>query len=157
MDGDPGPEGVPDVVRALVPAVVSAVRGGRREELEGFVESLRSVDESRPEDRAAVATLRLVIEEAGREGSSGLAPQAGGLEPGSLPARLLVEIAAGVRVANQELAERLGTDPWQLSRAGRRLREAGLAERERQGRINVWEVTDAGREEVDRIRVAVRR
>ena len=74
----------------------------------------------------------------------GLAPQTATIEPGSLPERLLLEIDSGVRGANADLAERLGTDQWQLSRAGRRLRDLGLAERTRAGRLNAWKLTSAG-------------
>jgi hypothetical protein len=52
-------------------------------------------------------------------GGSGLAPQSLPLEPGSLAARMLLEIAGGVRGANADLADRLDTDQWQVSRAGR--------------------------------------
>lgn len=62
-------------------------------------------------------------------------------------------LARGARIGNADLAELLGTDAWQLSRAGRRLRDAGLATRIRSGRINVWDPTADGREEVDRLRV----
>lgn len=87
----------------------------------------------------------------------GLVRQGGQLEGGSLPARMLGEIARGARVGNADLAELLGTDVWQLSRAGRRLRDAGLATRTRSGRVNVWALTADGREEVDRLRARERR
>ncbi len=60
---------------------------------------------------------------------------------------MLGEIARGARVGNADLAEVLATDAWQLSRAGRRLRDAGLATRIRSGRINVWDLTADGWEE----------
>lgn len=82
----------------------------------------------------------------------GLAPPERALEPGSLPARLLAEIERGARVGNADLAELLGTDPWQVSRAGRRIRELGLVTRARTGRVNVWDLTEAGQQEVDRLR-----
>lgn len=80
----------------------------------------------------------------------GLAPQTATIEPGSLPERLLLEIDSGVCGANADLAERLGTDQWQLSRAGRRLRDLGLAERTRTGRLNLWRLTSAGDQEARR-------
>ncbi len=95
--------------------------------------------------RGAIDSLLAVVQ-AIRSTSQGpgLAPQMASLEPGSLPTRMLLEIAAGVRGANADLAERLDTDPWQLSRAGRRLRELGLASRTRSGRLNEWSLTGAG-------------
>lgn len=90
------------------------------------------------------ATLEAV--DAGR----GLAPQSAPLEPGSPAARMLLEIAGGVRGANADLADRLDTDHWQVSRAGRRLRELGLATRSRAGRLNGWALTSAGERQVAR-------
>lgn len=86
--------------------------------------------------------------------SRGLAPQSASLEPGSLAARLLLEIDAGVRGANADLADRLDTDQWQVSRAGRRLRDRGLATRVRTGRLNGWSLTEAGEREASRLRGA---
>lgn len=85
-------------------------------------------------------------------GGVGLAPQSAPLEPGSLAARMLIEIAEGVQGANADLAERLDTDQWQVSRAGRRLRDLGLATRSRAGRLNAWVLTSAGRRAADRLR-----
>lgn|GEM_PF-4489206 len=82
----------------------------------------------------------------------GLGAPSQGLVPESLPARLLAEIDRGARVGNADLAELLETDQWQLSRAGRRLRELGLVTRSRIGRVNCWDLTEAGRREVDRLR-----
>lgn len=84
----------------------------------------------------------------GRSTTVGLSPQTATIEPGSLPERLLLEIDRGVRGANADLAETLGTDQWQVSRAGRRLRDLGLAERTRAGRLNSWRLTSAGNQEV---------
>lgn len=110
-----------------------------------------------PEWRRVIEALRQVCDAAGSSlGGQGLARQGGHLEAGSLPARMLGEIARGARVGNADLGELLGTDVWQLSRAGRRLRDAGLATRTRSGRINVWALTAAGREEVDRLRAQAR-
>jgi Mn-dependent DtxR family transcriptional regulator len=57
---------------------------------------------------------------------------------------MLLEIAGGVRGGNADLADRLDTDQWQVSRAGRRLRELGLATRERAGRLTGWTLTKVG-------------
>jgi len=84
----------------------------------------------------------------------GLAAPTQGLEPESLPVRLLIEIYRGARVGNADLAELLDTDVWQLSRAGRRLRDLGLVTRGRLGRVNLWDLTDAGRTEAERLRTA---
>jgi DNA-binding MarR family transcriptional regulator len=82
------------------------------------------------------------------DAARGLAAQSAPVEPGSLAARMLLEVAGGVRGANADLADRLDTDQWQISRAGRRLRELGLATRVRSGRLNGWQPTDAGEQEV---------
>jgi len=79
---------------------------------------------------------------------TGLARQGGFLEAEPLPARMLGEIARGARVGNADLAELLGTDAWQLSRAGRRLRDAGLLPGSDSGRIDVWDLTADGRKEI---------
>jgi DNA-binding transcriptional ArsR family regulator len=88
------------------------------------------------------------------EGSRGLAPQSAAIESGSLAARMLLEIARGVRGANADLADRLGTDQSQVSRAGRRLRELGLASRAREGRLNRWVLTPVGEHEAARLRAS---
>ncbi|MDQ3385570.1 MAG: hypothetical protein M3503_06115 [Actinomycetota bacterium] len=87
-----------------------------------------------------------------RDRGGGLAAQSAVVEPGSVPARMLLEIAGGVRGANADLADRLGTDQWQISRAGRRLRELGLAERTRAGRLNGWSLTSDGERQVSVLR-----
>jgi hypothetical protein len=89
-----------------------------------------------------------------RSGRGGLGPQSAPLEPGSLAARMLLEIAGGVRGANADLAGRLDTDQWQVSRAGRRLRELGLATRVRAGRLNGWTLTKSGEREAAVLRAA---
>lgn len=86
------------------------------------------------------------------EDDRGLAPQSAPLEAGSLAARMLLEIAGGVRGANADLADRLDSDPWQVSRAGRRLRELGFATRVREGRLNGWTLTKPGESEASRLR-----
>lgn len=65
--------------------------------------------------------------------------------PGSHAHRVLQEIARDRGVSNTELAEQLRLDETEVSRAGRRLREAGLVTRRRFGTINSWEVTSKGR------------
>lgn len=95
---------------------------------------------------AVVAAVRLRGEPVGR------AVQTAPIEPGSLPERMLLEISKGLRGANADLAQRLGSDQWQVSRAGRRLRDLGLVQRTRAGRFNVWALTSAGELEVRRLR-----
>ena len=90
------------------------------------------------------------------EGDWGLALQSAAVEPGSLAARMLQEIAGGVAGANADLADRLDTDQWQVSRAGRRLRELGLATRVRAGRLNGWTLTSAGQRELSHLRAGSR-
>jgi DNA-binding MarR family transcriptional regulator len=53
---------------------------------------------------------------------------------------------------NADLADRLDTDQSQVSRAGRKLRELGLATRVRTGRLNGWTITTAGEREASRLR-----
>lgn len=102
-------------------------------------------------ERGAVDALLAVLECA--RGREPYEPSDVPLERGSLAARLLLEIRAGVQGANVDLAERLGTDKTQLSRAGRRLRQLGLADRVRDGRINRWSLTQEGAELSDRLRL----
>lgn len=111
-----------------------------------------------PECRSVIEALA-EVSRAARSclGRRGLAGQGGQIEVESLPSRMLGEIARGARVGNADLAQLLNTDPWQLSRAGRRLRDAGLATRTRSGRINVWELTATGRAELNRLRTQERR
>lgn len=52
----------------------------------------------------------------------------------------------------EDLDFHFDTDPWQLSRAGRRLRDLGLADRVRAGRLNTWSLTDAGEQEARQLR-----
>jgi hypothetical protein len=99
----------------------------------------------------------LVSAQAVGDAESGLGPQSAPLEPGSLAARMLLEVAGGVRGANADLADRLDTDQWQVSRAGRRLRELGLATRARTGRLNGWALTKAGEREAAFLRSGDRR
>ncbi len=102
--------------------------------------------------RSAVSALAEVCQAAlSQLRQRGLADQGGQLEAESLAARMLGEIGRGARVGNADLAQLLETDPWQLSRAGRRLRDAGLATRTRSGRINVWDLTSEGRAELNRL------
>jgi AcrR family transcriptional regulator/DNA-binding transcriptional ArsR family regulator len=67
------------------------------------------------------------------------------LEPGTLAWRFLNALTDTTTVGSGELRERLGTDETQISRTGRRLREAGLAERRKVGRSVSWELTPVGR------------
>ncbi len=105
------------------------------------------------EGRSAISALAEVCRAArAQRRQRGLADQGGQLEAESIAARMLGEIGRGARVGNTDLAQLLETDPWQLSRAGRRLREAGLATRTRSGRINIWDLTSDGRAELNRLR-----
>jgi len=67
------------------------------------------------------------------------------IEPGTLGWRFLSALADTSPLGSGELRERLGTDETQVSRTGRRLREAGLAERRKVGRSVSWELTPVGR------------
>ncbi len=145
------------VLAADLMALAGALNEGSLAELSALKQRLAVIAVSptvEPEWLVVIEALGQACDAAGSSlGRSGLARQGGHLEAGSLPARMLGEIARGARVGNADLAELLGTDAWQLSRAGRRLRDAGLATRSRSGRINVWDLTDVGREELGRLRV----
>jgi DNA-binding MarR family transcriptional regulator len=67
------------------------------------------------------------------------------IEPGTLAWRFLDALADAAPIGSGELRERLDTDETQVSRTGRRLREAGLAERRKVGRSVSWELTPVGR------------
>lgn len=146
-----------DLVRRVVAAVSSSDAAALRRlkpELQ------RRADEATESFERGVFESLLGVVDCAREvidGDRGLAPQSAPLEPGSLAARMLLEIAAGVQGANADLAERLDTDQWQLSRAGRRLRDLGLATRVRTGRLNGWTVTKTGERELSRLRGGPRR
>lgn len=131
-------------------------RAGARAELQRLERDLTGLAESRPVgsyERGLVDGLLVVVRAVARNGKRrGLAEQTALFEPGSLPARLLLEIAGGVHGANADLADRLGTDQWQISRAGRRLRDLGLAQRSRSGRTNEWTLTVAGEREAESLR-----
>ncbi|MGH9153531.1 MAG: hypothetical protein ACRD03_14270 [Acidimicrobiales bacterium] len=137
-------------------ALGGALNAGSVAELAALEQRLAVIAGSQsvePEWHVVIEALRQACDAAGSQfDRHGLAHQGGRLEAGSLPARMLGEIARGARVGNADLAELLRTDAWQLSRAGRRLRDAGLATRTRSGRINVWDLTDDGRDEVNRLR-----
>lgn len=129
--------------------VGSAARSCSRAELRKLEIDLkraaRTIDQATYERGVVDGLLKVVEAAAGVAApSGGLAPQSAEFEPGSLPARMLLEIAAGVRGANADLADRLDTDQYQISRAGRRLRDLGLAERARAGRLNGWSLTGRG-------------
>jgi hypothetical protein len=134
--------------------VVAGVRSGEPASLRRVRAELKRATGSKRYERGVRDALIAVIDAglAAPEGRQDLAPQSALLEPGCLPERMLREIARGVRGANTDLADRLDTDQWQVSRAGRRLRELGLATRVRTGRLNVWELTRSGEEEASRLR-----
>lgn len=142
-----------DVAEAILEAATSladAVRRGARGEIHETLVRVRSSrgSASGSVERAAWTGLERVAM-ACAHGLGGLASQSGRLEPESLAAKVLARIADGDVYSNEDLVEMLGSDPWQISRAGRRLRELGLATRDRQGRVNVWTATPAGRAELN--------
>jgi len=67
------------------------------------------------------------------------------IEPGTLAWRFLSALTDKSPLSSVELRERLSTDETQVSRTGRRLREAGLADRRKVGRSVSWELTAVGR------------
>lgn len=146
----------PTDLGAHVDRLTSLLSGGAtaaaRADLRRLDRDLTSDAESRQVgsyERGMVDGLLAVVRAVARNGMlGGLAAQVAPFEPGSLAARLLLEIAAGVHGANADLAERLDTDQWQISRAGRRLRDLGFAQRSRSGRTNEWALTAAGDQEV---------
>ncbi len=144
-------------VAARVTRVVAAVRSESRSELRKLEVDLKSVARAVGQgtyERGLVDGFLRVVQAAAVDAGPrrGLAPQSAAFEAGSLPARMLLEIAAGVRGANADLADRLDTDQYQISRAGRRLRDLGLVERARAGRLNGWSITSRGEREVARLR-----
>lgn len=142
-----------DCARRVAVAVTSA-DGAQLRQLRTELARLHK-DAAAGQERGICEGLLSVIDAAkDLVGGRGLAPQSAPLEPGSLAARLLLEIDGGVRGANADLADRLDTDQWQVSRAGRRLRDLGLATRARSGRLNGWSLTKAGEREASRLRGA---
>lgn len=129
--------------------LAAAVRRGARDAVDATIARAResSGGARGAMERAAWTGLERVAM-ACADALGGLAAQSGRLEPESLAARVLARIADGDVYSNEDLVEMLGSDPWQISRAGRRLRELGLATRERHGRVNVWAATPAGRAEL---------
>lgn len=69
---------------------------------------------------------------------------AGSMEPESHGARFLVIVSGRPGASNKDLAASLGVDDTEVSRVGRRLLQAGLAERHRVGRTNSWRLTSRG-------------
>ena len=145
---------LPTAVEKASHAVAAALRARSSRCLARIESQLASLAESEPAEWTGALTALADVCRATRELDEfrGLAAPAADLEPESLPARLLAEIGRGARVGNADLAVLLGTDDWQLSRAGRRLRELGLVTRARLGRVNVWDLTDAGRQVAERLR-----
>jgi hypothetical protein len=139
---------LPDAAARVAHAVRTAGRGTPKlaSELRGVIENLPE----RSHEHGAAAALLAVLEQA-HEIDGALRVDLP-FESGSLPARLLLEIEAGVRGANADLAERLGTDKTQVSRAGRRPRQLRLAECEREGRMSRWAITPEGADLVSRLR-----
>lgn len=137
-----------DAAARVAHATRTAGRGTQK-----LASELREIINDVPEQsyaHGAAAALLAVLEKT--QDTKGAVRSDLPFESGSVPARLLLEIEAGVRGANTDLAERLGTDKTQLSRAGRRLRQLRLAECEREGRINRWKITPEGAALVSRLR-----
>lgn len=65
-------------------------------------------------------------------------------EPGSVASRMLQALVATPLARNRDLAEQLGTDETQISRAGRHLSDMGLIVRFKRGRENRWVVSPRG-------------
>lgn len=80
------------------------------------------------------ATRRLVAQDA-----------AAAVTPNSLSHRMLLVLIEQPGLTNRALAEALDVDETQVSRAGRRIEELGLAWKRRIGRVNLWELTPRGR------------
>ncbi|HEX8086810.1 MAG TPA: hypothetical protein VF529_21160 [Solirubrobacteraceae bacterium] len=66
------------------------------------------------------------------------------LAPESLMYRMLERVAEEPGCSNDDLMYAFDTDKTQVSRAGRRLTEAGLVRKRRLGRRNAWEPTPRG-------------
>ena len=66
------------------------------------------------------------------------------VEPGTQAWHFLSALAETSPLGSSDLRERLDTDETQVSRTGRRLREAGLASRRKVGRSVSWELTAVG-------------
>ena len=145
---------VPKRIEQASQAIATALRARSSTGLASVEGQLLRLAESEASEWGRAITALADVCRATRELDEfrGLAAPASDLEPESLPARLLAEIGRGARVGNADLAVLLGTDDWQLSRAGRRLRELGLVTRARLGRVNVWDLTDAGRQVAERLR-----
>jgi DNA-binding transcriptional ArsR family regulator len=140
-----------DVADAAARVAHAARTAGR--DTERLASQLRHVTDGVPQGsyaNGAADALLAVLEHT--LDTRGALPSDLPFERGSLAARLLLEIAAGIHGANTDLAERLGTDKTQLSRAGRRLRQLHLAEYRRDGRLNRWTVTPAGTAVASRLR-----
>jgi DNA-binding transcriptional ArsR family regulator len=137
-------------VRALAAMAVDALAEGNRSLLEEMREGLRrrlgawlAGAQRSPDDPVGnVAGVLRVIEAAAQRLSASQPPA--GFGPGTYAHRLLQAIAQDPGVSNTELRERLGVDETEVSRTGRRLREAGLASRRRFGTVNSWTLSPAG-------------
>lgn len=73
------------------------------------------------------------------------------VSPGSVAHRILLELRDSAGLANRALAEALGVDETQISRAGRRLEALALAQKRRMGRVNWWELTPRGRQALSQL------
>jgi DNA-binding MarR family transcriptional regulator len=137
-------------VRALAAIAVDALVEGDTSLLETMREGLRrrlgawmSGAERRPDDPvSSLSGVLRVIEASAQRLSASQLPAA--LGPGTYAHQVLQAIAQDPGVSNTELRERLGLDETEVSRTGRRLREAGVATRRRFGRVNSWTLSPAG-------------
>lgn len=66
------------------------------------------------------------------------------IAPETLAHDVLAHIVAHPGCSNDDIVLHLGKDRTQISRAGRRLAEAGLARKHRRGTKNVWRATPRG-------------
>lgn len=71
------------------------------------------------------------------------------LAEGTVAARFLAALAGRRAVGSAEIRERIGTDVTQVSRAGRRLLDAGLVVRTKVGRSVSWALSPRGRRALD--------
>ena len=137
-------------VRALAAIAVDALAEGDRPLLEAMREGLRrrlggwmAGAERSPDDPVGSVTGVLrVIEAAAQRLSASQVPA--GFGYGTYAHRILQAIAQDPGISNSELRERLGVDETEISRTGRRLREAGLATRRRFGTMNSWTLSPVG-------------
>jgi DNA-binding MarR family transcriptional regulator len=137
-------------VRAMAAIAVDALAESNRAVLEAMREGLRrrlgvwiaGADRSPDDPVASINGVLRVVEAAVQRLSALELPAAFG--PGTHAHRILQAIEHDPGVSNSELRKRLELDETEVSRTGRRLREAGLATRRRFGTVNSWTLSPAG-------------